>query len=48
MRHVGERGQEGVEWVSLLQYWDVGHMMTKLLVPQNAGNFFTDSGSNGF
>lgn len=43
---------EGVEWVRLLQdgdkYRDVVHMMTKLLVPQNAGNFLTDSGSVSF
>ena len=45
---VGVRGQDGVEWVRLLQdgdkYRDVAHMITKLLVPQNAGNFLTDTG----
>jgi hypothetical protein len=49
---VGETGQEDVEWVGLLQdgdkYRDVVHMMTKLLAPQNAGNFLTDSESISF
>jgi hypothetical protein len=49
---VVERGQEGVNWVRLLQdgnkYRDVVHVMTKMLVPQNAGNFLTGSGSTSF
>jgi len=42
---VGETGQGGVERVRLQQddnYQDVVHKMTKLMVPQNAGNFLTD------
>ena len=52
MTDIGERGQEGVEWVRLLQdgdkYRDAVHMMTKLLVPQNSGYFLTDSVSISF
>jgi len=49
---VGETGQESVEWVRLQQdgdnYQDVVHKMTKPMVPQNAGNFLTDSGIISF